>query len=173
MLDKGILFIAVLTVVSLAATAFVLQASTAVSVDDKAPDFTLPKVAGEGNINLYKSLNKPTLLVFWASWCPHCRREMPVVQELYKDLKSKGMNAVGVSLDKTTNSAEDYIKDNSISFPNAYAGGDKGKKVVDAYGLKGIPAIYVLDKKGVIKARYIGQVDEDVLREDFAELGVK
>jgi thiol-disulfide isomerase/thioredoxin len=54
----------------------------------------------EGKVVLKESLGKVTIVDFWASWCAPCRRENPNVVAIYKDLHSKGLNIVGVSLDK-------------------------------------------------------------------------
>ena len=67
---------------------------------------------GNGNMND----GKATLLVFWETWCPHCRREVPKVQATYEKYNAKGLNLV--ALTKVTNSATDdgvaeFIKENN------------------------------------------------------------
>jgi len=149
-----------------------VSALAAVSVGDKAPNFTLDSINGSAT-SLSSVTDKPTLLVFWASWCPHCQRELPMLQDIYKDLHSKGMNAMGVSVDDNIGSAKSFIQSSSITFPNVYAGNDKGMGVVQDYSVRGVPTIFILGKGGVVKAKYEGEVDGSTIRQQFAKLGVK
>ncbi len=160
--------LAILSIVAVAAAA-----GAAVDVGDKAPAFRLPDADGKGTIALSDYTDKPTLLVFWASWCPHCQRELPVVQKVYKDLKPKGANVVGVSVDENVGEARALLKKQGITFPNAFAGTDTGMNTARAYGVRGIPAVFFIDKRGTITAKYAGETDESDLRREFAKLGVK
>ena len=141
--------------------------SSALSVGSKAPDFQLSLFSGK-TVKLSDYTDKPTLLVFWASWCPHCVRELPVLDRLYKDLHPKGLNVLAVDLDSTTSAGKNFADGHHISFPIAV--GSEG--VANSYGITGIPSVFVLDK-GVVKAKYAGEVDEGTLRADLAKLGVK
>lgn len=148
-------------------------AFSAVVVGDKAPDFTLGNISGNGSVKLSDYTSKPTLLVFWVSWCPHCQRELPIVQNIYRELGPKGMNAVGVSVDTDLADAKAFVEQRSLTFPNAFAGTDAGIGVIDTYQVRGVPAIYVIDKGGVVKAVYRGEIDAATIRSDLARLGVK
>ena len=99
-----------------------------VTVGDTAPDFELGKVDGNGTIKLSDLMKngKPTLLVFWVSWCPHCQREMPVLDKVYRDLKANSINAIGVSVDDDLRMLG--FVTNTISVPECHAGTDAGKK---------------------------------------------
>jgi peroxiredoxin len=163
----------ILTVAVLAAVGLVVAfvpVSAEVSVGTKAPDFKLPTMDGK-TISLSDFADKPTLLVFWATWCPHCRAELPVVQKIYKDLGPKGASFVGVSLDDNSARAKDFVKSNNITFPVAVAGARNN--LLGSYGITGIPTVFVLDKGGVVKARYAGEVSESTIRADLAKLGIK
>ncbi len=163
----------ILTVAVLAAVGLVIAfvpVSAEVAVGNKAPEFKLTTMEGK-TISLSQFTDKPTLLVFWATWCPHCRSELPVLQKLYKDLGPKGANFVGVSLDDNSARARDFVKSNNITFPMAVAGARSN--LLGSYGITGIPTVFVLGKGGVVKARYAGEVAESTIRGDFAKLGVK
>jgi len=146
-----------------------------VTVGDTAPDFELGKVDGNGTIKLSDLMKngKPTLLVFWVSWCPHCQREMPVLDKVYRDLKANSINAIGVSVDDDLEDAREFVSEYNITFPNVYAGTDAGEKVLDNYGIRGVPNTYIIDKDGVVRAHYVGEVSEKVIKEQFEKLGVK
>ena len=105
------------------------------------PKFEVEKwFQGEGKVDLQS--NKPTLLVFWEVWCPHCRKEMPELETgLWKSYKAQGLQVVGLTRltkGKTEADVEAFIKENSLTFPVAKEKGDladyfavsKGGKVV-------------------------------------------
>lgn len=163
---------AVLAATLLLITLIAVRTPAAVGVGDKAPGFKLGNVEGKGTIDLSDYSGKPTVVVFWASWCPHCQNELPVLQKLYTDLKDKGVNVVGVSADFTIDNARNFIKSRHITFPNAYAGTSAGHKVLDDYGVRGIPAVYIISG-GVIKANYAGEVDASTIKDQLTKLGVK
>ena len=153
--------------------ALVVPASAAVSVGDKAPNFTLDSVDGKSTLKLSDYTGKPTLLVFWASWCPHCQREAPLLQGIYRDLAAKGMNAIGVSADDTIGDAQDYVQSYGLTFPNAFAGTTAGQQVLSTYGLQGVPTIYIIDKDGVVRDKFMGETSADTIKQALARLGVK
>src|SRR5690554_4215113 len=108
-LNKSVITWAFVLAIALAAY-FAASVSAEVNVGDKAPDFTLTGLDGK-DVKLSTYAGKPTLLVFWVSWCPHCQAELPVLQKVYGDLRSKGMNAVGVSVDRDKEDAQEFVKD--------------------------------------------------------------
>jgi len=144
--------------------------SAAVSVGSKAPSFKVVGLDGK-SIGLADLMDKPTLIVFWAKWCPHCRVELPVVDKVFRDLGPKGVNIIGISLDSDTSAAKKFLTDNHISFPVAIVG--IGSDLVRSYGITGIPAVFVLDKGGIVRFHLAGEVRESTIREEFAKLGVK
>jgi peroxiredoxin len=162
-----------LLLVILLIVALPLCLSAAVAAGDKAPDFKLDNVDGKSTVTLSDYTDKPTLLVFWASWCPHCQREVSVLQKVYSDLGPKGMNAIGTSVDEDSKKANEFVGKHKLTFPNAFAGTDAGSAVLDSYGVDGVPAIFVLGKGGVTQVRFDGETEEKAIREEFAKLGVK
>ncbi|MEN6357208.1 MAG: TlpA disulfide reductase family protein [Armatimonadota bacterium] len=161
-----------LSVVILAIFALVASASAVVSVGSKASDFQLTSVDGKSAIKLSSYFGKPMLLVYWASWCPHCRTEVPVVQKIYNDLHSAGLEIVGVSFDRSAKDARDFMKSKSVTFPVAFGGTDQGMKVADIYGVSGIPVTFVLDKNAVVKTVFRGDPGEKAIRAELTKLGL-
>jgi peroxiredoxin len=144
-----------------------------VAAGDKAPDFQLGSVDGQATLHLSDYTTKPTLLVFWASWCPHCQREVPILQSLTDELKPKGMNAIGVSADENIGDARDFVKKYAVTFPNGFAGTQSSQKVLDSFDVTSVPTIYVLDTGGVVKAHHQGEIPAQTIRDEFAQIGVK
>ncbi|SHE53611.1 TlpA disulfide reductase family protein [Dysgonomonas macrotermitis] len=98
----------------------------------------------------YAGKGKYVLIDFWASWCPPCRKEMPIVVEAYNKYKSKGFEIVGVSLDNDKAAWEKGIKDLKITWPQM--SDLKGWKtdLGAAYAVNSIPHTVLLDKDGKI-----------------------
>ena len=144
--------------------------SAAVSVGSKAPSFKVVTLDGK-SIGLADLADKPTLIVFWANWCPHCRVELPVIQKVFRELGPKGVNIIGISLDTDSAAAKKLVSDSKITFPIAIVGASSD--MTKSYSITGIPALFVLDKDGIVKARYAGEVSESTIRSELEKLGVK
>ncbi len=98
---------------------------------------------------------KPTLLYFWASWCPICRREMVELEKHYQAYKDKGFNVLAVNFRDEEPKARAMIE--SVK-PISYTVGsinDEWKR--DYPTLRATPTWYLLDKNGVIRKVIVGQ----------------
>jgi thiol-disulfide isomerase/thioredoxin len=93
---------------------------------------------------------KVVVIDFWATWCPPCRAEMPHMKELYAKFKDKGVEFVGISLDQDQKALTDYTAKNIIKWPQVF--GPRAKKLSDVAGVEGIPTLFILDKKGVLRS---------------------
>ncbi|MBP8066473.1 MAG: AhpC/TSA family protein, partial [Flavobacterium sp.] len=78
---------------------FVKALTSIIKIGNEAPNFSAPNPEGK-TISLKESLGKVTIIDFWASWCGPCRAENPNVVALYNEFHPKGLNIIGVSLDK-------------------------------------------------------------------------
>lgn len=127
---------------------------SAIEVGKQAPDFTAPTPDGK-MVSLKQSLGKVTIIDFWASWCGPCRRENPNVVALYNDMHSKGLNIIGVSLDKEGEAdkwkqaiAADKLGWTQVSNLKHWA-----DPIAKQYGVTSIPATFILDAKGNVAAK--------------------
>jgi len=118
-----------------------------------APDFTLQDINGN-EVTLSDFKGKVVILNFWATWCPPCRKEIPVFIELYKKYKDEGLVIIGISLDREGKKVLiPFVKKFGINYPVLIG----TQKVVDAYGgIRGIPTTFIIDKKGKIRKKHIG-----------------
>ena len=108
---------------------------------------------------------KAVLLAFWASWCPPCRRELPILHRLQNQTKSEPFVVVPVSLDRDAGTAAAYIRrlglDGFSSFIDTegeVASGPKSK-VATPFPLYGMPMSYVIDAKGRSGGYLTGEAD--------------
>lgn len=117
-----------------------------------APDFSAPSPNGK-TISLKESLGKVTIIDFWASWCGPCRAENPNVVALYKELHTKGLNIIGVSLDKDAIKWKDAITKDGLVWPQVSNLKFWDEPIAKLYKVESIPATFILDQKGNIVAK--------------------
>ena len=97
---------------------------------------------------------KVVVLVFWASWCGPCMEQVPHEVALAKRLADKPFTILGVNLDRTLAAARAVIEKEKIPWPN-FCDGDPTKPgpIFTLYHIQSVPVIYVLDHKGIIRAK--------------------
>jgi peroxiredoxin len=117
-----------------------------------APDFTLPDTSGN-NVSLSSLRGKIVLIDFWASWCQPCMKEMPNVKKMYADFHSKGLEIMGVSLDKSRSGWINAIKNHNLSWIHVSDVKYWQSMVVPLYNISGIPYTVLIDKDGKIIAK--------------------
>jgi DsbE subfamily thiol:disulfide oxidoreductase len=121
----------------------------------EAPDFTLVNPEGK-KVSLNDFRGKVVLLNFWASWCAPCRVEMPDMERLYREMKGKGFEILAVNVKDKRADALALVKQLKLTFPIAL---DPEGEVGLLYGAWGMPATYLIDRKGVVLARLWGPAD--------------
>ncbi len=112
---------------------------------------------------------KPVVLNFWATWCPPCREEMPLLERYAQVLKDE-VQFIGVNYAEDAVTVQNYITANRISFPIWL---DERGSVADLYYIDSYPNTFFIDAEGVLKAQHIGQLSEDLLLKYLAAIGVK
>lgn len=104
------------------------------------------------------------LIDFWASWCAPCRKEIPNLKKLYKEYSSKGFEIVSISIDKKEADWKKALDEEKLTWPNFL----DTKGASDAFKVKTIPAMFLVDEKGKIIAEKIrGEELENKLAELF------
>jgi len=115
-------------------------------------DFSAPNPEGK-TVSLKESLGKVTIVDFWASWCGPCRKENPNVVAIYKELHSKGLNIIGVSLDKEASAWKEAIATDNLSWTQVSNLKFWDEPIAKQYGVESIPATFILDSSGKIVAQ--------------------
>lgn len=119
-----------------------------------APDFSAPTPDGK-QLALSETLGKYTIIDFWASWCRPCRAENPNVVRVYKKYHDKGLNIISVSLDKEGQKQRwlKAIKDDKMDWYHVSNLKFWQEPIARTYGVRSIPATFLLDEQGVIIAK--------------------
>ncbi|SKA69776.1 TlpA family protein disulfide reductase [Desulfobaculum bizertense] len=107
-----------------------------------------------------ESKGTPVLVSFWASWCPPCRREVPVLKSLRDELTEEQLKIVSISLDQSRDDAKKFVAEQKMNYP-AYAG---GMDFVEEYEISGIPRVLIFDAKGKLAADHTGFSTEEDFR---------
>ncbi len=111
--------------------------------------------------------SKPVMLIFWASWCPSCKTEVPKVNQLAEKFRSKGMDfiAVNVGFNDSVERAQAFAQKTGMTYPVFF---DATSVVTERYRLQGVPTIIIADKNGVIRFR--NYATPDITEANFALL---
>jgi peroxiredoxin len=115
-----------------------------------APDFALPSTAG-ANYRLSEYRGEVVALVFWASWCGDCRRELERFERLRRTYGSVGLTVLGVNLDQEPAQAAALAGAAGIGYPVLM---DSAKDVSRSYHADDLPLIVLIDRRGEIRARH-------------------
>lgn len=117
-------------------------------------------LAGSADIND----GKATLVVFWEVWCPHCKREVPKLQETYTKYKDKGFNVIGLTKmtrGKTKDDVMGFIKEQSVGYPT----GKEDGSMSDFFGVQGVPAAAVVKDGKVVWRDHPARLTDAMIEE--------
>ncbi len=128
------------------------EANKNTTIGAKAPEFSGPNAVGE-TIALRDVMGKVTLIDFWAAWCKPCRAENPNVVAVYNKYHDKGLNIVGISLDKSAEAWKKAIADDGLSWYQISNISYFDDEIAKLYNVRAIPAAFLLDENGVIVAK--------------------
>ncbi|MFV0483312.1 MAG: redoxin domain-containing protein [Bacteroidales bacterium] len=121
-------------------------------IGEIAPDFTMADSEGN-NVSLSSLKGKYILLDFWASWCGPCRAENPNVVAAYNAYKDKNFDILGVSLDDNKDKWLEAIEADKLAWHHVSDLKGWKNEASQLYGIRGIPANYLLDPEGKILAK--------------------
>jgi peroxiredoxin len=124
------------------------------SIGRPAPDFTVQDA--DRTVVFSQLRGQVIVLNFWATWCAPCVEEMPSLVSLQRRLRDKGVEVLAVSIDDDEASYHQFLQQNKIDLLTVR---DAAKKSSDLYGTFKFPETYVIDRRGVVRRKFIGAVD--------------
>lgn len=135
-------------------------------VDRSAPDFTLTTFQGD-TISLADLRGKPVVINFWASWCPPCRIEAPLIERTWRVYKGRDVVFLGVNIQDREQDALNYIREFDITYPN---GPDPTGEISIDYGVSGLPVTFFISRKGQVVRRWVGAIEKNLLISSIEEI---
>jgi peroxiredoxin len=134
-----------------------------------AGDFTADLING-GSLTLRQQAGKVVVINFWATWCGPCTTETPQLDAMYRQVKSQGVQVIGIDTKDIRDKAQAFVKDNGITFPIAF-----DERGATAIALGRIPALslpftVLVDKKQRIAAVYLSRLTPNDLEPVLTQL---
>jgi len=124
-----------------------------------APALSLARIDGK-SYALAQRRGRVVMVNFWATWCPPCRAEMPAMERLWQRLHGRGLDVVGVNQGESAQAISAFLKDfgTPISFPILL---DSDSKALDDWSVRGLPATFIVDKRGRVRYTALGGREMD------------
>lgn len=128
-----------------------LNSAQAAQIQDNSA-FIVTMLDGK-KFDLKEKLGKVVIINFWAVWCIDCRKEIPILEELYRDHHTQGLEIIGVSIDKKSDQQKVLNIAEKLPYPNAMF---EDITKTDFKKPQAIPLNYIIDKKGNVIATLNG-----------------
>jgi cytochrome c biogenesis protein CcmG/thiol:disulfide interchange protein DsbE len=127
----------------------------ALEIGDRVPAFALPLQPG-GTVDVRQFQNHVVVLNFWATWCPPCIDEAPSLEKFARQMRPRGVEVIGVSVDHDSNALGQFISKYDLTFPIAR---DPDQRLANGLGTFKFPETYILDRSGRVAEKIIGETN--------------
>jgi peroxiredoxin len=136
------------------------------AVGKKAPDFVLTDLEGKKH-RLSDYEGQGVFLNFWGTWCKPCEKEMPYINNQYKQYKDQGVQVLAVDIGESEFAVKKYRDhfEDPLDFPILI---DKDSEVMHGYRVDLLPATFLIDKEGKVIDTHTGELTEAMVK-DFME----
>ena len=151
-----IVFVAVVAFISLMSYGLLTARGSGPLSEGPAPPFTLSLLEG-GELSLGSLRGQMVVVNFWASWCPPCRDEAPVLARVWQAYRDKGVAFVGIAYRDTAVKAQAFLDEFGITYPS---GLDTYSGIARAYRIQGVPETFFITRDGHIAGVHIGPITE-------------
>ena len=142
---------------------FSQQKNIGTKLGQYAPDFQTEYLNG-GKFKLSELRGQPVILNFWATWCPPCVREMPLLQKLYDE---GNIPVIGINLQEDKKTIEAFIKKLNVTFPIVL---NKDGSAEAMYNILLKPTTYFIDKNGIVVDKKYGELSREDLKQRSQKL---
>jgi len=146
-----------------------LAVTTLAGNGEPAPNFNAKTIAGEKFTN--DSLKgHVVLLQFWTTWCPYCRREQPLVDDLDKEFRDRGLVVLAVDVNESKKTVKQYLSQNPRACRIVLT---EDTNLAAMYAANSYPIYVVIGRDGNVVATQHGAAGESALRSMLARAGLK
>jgi cytochrome c biogenesis protein CcmG/thiol:disulfide interchange protein DsbE len=133
----------------------------------EAPVTDLPRLGAAGTGSLADHRGKVVVLNFWASWCPPCTEEMPLLQRTHERIAPRGGLVLGIDTQDASENALAFLREKGITFASLR---DRDREYGRSLGVSGYPETFLIDREGRIAALRRGPVTQAWLDEHLDPL---
>ncbi|HUV69950.1 MAG TPA: TlpA disulfide reductase family protein [Terracidiphilus sp.] len=158
-------FLAVILLVGTAVAALGAPSALAAKslVGKKAPNFVRTGLNG-ARLDLKNYRGKVVLLNFWATWCAPCQIEMPIFAAWQRQDGPQGLQIIGISMDDGPTPVRKLLSKMKLTYPVAMGDAHLG----ELYGgVLGLPLTYLIDRNGIVRARFQGETDPKIIEKQL------
>ncbi len=117
-------------------------------IGQTAPDVVLGNTDGSSSAVIGSRQGKKAILIFWATWCPHCYEELGDLNGNLVSIERKGIKIILVDIGETKEDVKDYFKRRQMKLVSFV---DQDSFLQGAYHLIGVPTLVFIDEKGIIR----------------------
>ncbi len=129
----------------------------AINVGDSA--VSCPAILKDGSsLNLEEFKGKVIFLDFWATWCPPCKKSMPFLNALHKELLKHGFQVLAINVDEDSRIAKKFLNQYPVNYPVAM---DPTGQCPEKYNVLAMPSAYLIDRQGIVRYIHLGFRDGD------------
>jgi peroxiredoxin len=148
---------ALLVLAALAGAATGCAAPETAAVGQRVPAYAAPDLSGD-EVSLGELRGNVVLLNVWATWCYPCRREMPGLEELHRELDAQGLTVLAVSVDAQGNAGDirEFLEELGLTMPVAH---DARADVSRVFSTRGVPETFLIGADGTLRHHWIGRID--------------
>jgi peroxiredoxin len=143
-----------------------------VAIGERAPDFVGPQSRGDllvdlggGPVHLADFAGRPLWIVFWATWCAPCQQEVSDIRAAFHAHGADGLAVLAIDIQEPAASVRAFVQANDLDYT---IGLDPMAAVMDLYRARGLPSHYFVDRAGLVRARYSGQLTRDLMEQYLA-----
>jgi thiol-disulfide isomerase/thioredoxin len=134
---------------------------------DLAPDFSLESLNGD-SVSLSDYRGKAVMINFWATWCPPCRAEMPLIQD-FADQFADELVVLAVNAGEHRGDVAYFVEEHGFDLVFLL---DPENSVATLFNVRGFPTTLFIDQQGVLQATFIGEMDEAILSTHLEKIGL-
>jgi peroxiredoxin len=138
-------------------------------VGSPALAFQLKDLQGN-SVDLSDFRGQVVLLNFWTLWCGYCRTEFPVIQDFYERYQSEGFVVLAINIQESQDRVSSFVDEIGLSFPVLL---DRRGNVTASYRVSGLPTSFLVDRRGYIVKKHVGPINEAMLDEYMAMVGIQ
>ncbi len=132
-----------------------------------APAFQATTLAGSSAKVPADYAGKVVALRFWADWCPYCRTEMAELGPVHARLRGEGLEILAVNVAQDRDTVRRFVEPLGIAYPVLL---DPEGAVARAYGVQALPVTWLLDRRGVVRGKIVGEATAAVFEARVREV---